>query len=297
MFDIDDLTLFVKVSELGGLTRAAEALGRPKSSASRQLARLEGQVGAPLFERTRNAMRLTDKGELLKQHARSVIEALDNAAAAMTALNGEPTGVLKINAPHLFATQIIAPHSRRFLARYPEIDLVIDTAPKPIGEVGTDVDVSIRVGPVEDTALIGRKIGVSELRLFASPAMFGRESQATFERDLADSDLIAGERLTYFRQVIDRKRGKLEVVMNVWEPATRHAFVIAGVGASWLPAFLCRSDVDAGRLVPLLPERRFGPIDILAVFSVQSGATAKVRAFIDFLIELDFAPVSTTTRG
>lgn len=128
------------------------------------------------------------------------------------------------------------------------------------------MDVSIRVGLVEDTSLIGRKIGVSELRLFASPAIFGRMSQATFEHDLADSDLIEDERLTSIRQIIDRKRGKLEVVMNVWEPATRHAVVLAGVGASWLPAFLCRSDVDAGRLVPLLPKRRFGPIDILAVF-------------------------------
>ena len=288
MFDVDDLKVFVKVAELASLSKAAEVLRRPKSTASRQIARLEHLIGAPLLQRTPRSMRLSDEGRILLHHAVRIISALNDAEAAMAAAQNQPRGTLHVNVPHLFASQILAPRTSAFLARYPDIDLIVDIAQKPIGDIANDVDLAIRVGPVGDSALVGKKIGVSELRLFASPAMFAAETRADFERDLVASALIEGAQLTSFRQVIARRRGALAMVMQIWEPATRHAFVLAGAGAAWLPVFLCTSDVATGRLTPLLADRRFAPIDIWALFSMQAGASAKVRAFLDFLSEIDF---------
>ncbi|BDG73259.1 LysR family transcriptional regulator [Roseomonas fluvialis] len=279
----DDLRIFVAVAEAKGVSRAAARLGLPKSSVSRQVTRLEAEAGAILFERGRGGVRLTDAGHALFDQAVRVGQLIEGAAASVQAALAAPRGVLRVNVPHLFATQFLAPRLPDFLRDCPEVELVIDVSHAPAGAMAPETDVVVRVGPLEDSALIARKLGVSELRLYAAPQALGRLSPRRAGALLAEAGLVEAVALGQYRSVVGFAGGRASRRVQVQEPLARMALVLAGAGAAWLPAFLCRDAVAQGRLVDLAPGDARGPIDLHALFPAHLAASPKVRAFIGFL--------------
>ncbi|MGX9965349.1 LysR family transcriptional regulator [Roseomonas sp. F4] len=283
----EDLRLFLRVAEAGSLSRAATVLRRPKSSISRQLARLEDEAGARLLERGREGVRLTDAGRVLLAHAAQVAALIDGAAAAVQAALETPQGVLRVNAPHLFATHFLAPHLPAFLAAHPGVKLVLDVSPVPVGAAAAETDVMIRVGPLEDSSLLARRIGTSELRLYVTPAALGGLAPEEAAARLRVSGIAEDAPLGQYRNVIAFEAGTPVQRIEVLDPIIRHGLVTAGAGAAWLPAFLCRSAAERGELLDLMPDAPRGPIALHAVFPPEGSKSPKLRVFLDFLTSLD----------
>lgn len=283
MLQTDDLRVFARVAEQGSLTRGAALAGRPKSTASRQIMRLERQAGGPLFERSVRQLRLTDAGRLLYEHARRVLDALAAAEAAMDLAQGAPRGVLRINVPLLFAAKFLTARLPGFMELHPELQVVLDISSHPAGAAVAEVDVAVRVGPIESSSLIARKLGTSELRLYASPSCLAGAARAVIEAEMMRHDATGEAERGCFRDVLAFLGGLPQRRIEVVDPLVRHGLIVAGAGVAWLPAFLCRDDVAAGRLVNLLPQLLRGQVEIHALFTVHGGATPKVRAFTDFL--------------
>jgi len=283
----DDLRVFLRVAEAGSLSRAAAVLRRPKSSISRQLARLEDEAGARLLERGREGVRLTDAGRVLLDHAAQVAALIDGASAAVQAAMETPQGVLRVNAPHLFATHFLAPHLPAFLAAHPGVKLVLDVAAVPVGAAATETDVTIRVGPLEDSSLLARRIGTSELRLYATPAALGDLPPAEAVARMQLTGLAEDAPLGQYRSVIAFEAGIPVQRIEVLDPIIRHGLVMAGAGAAWLPAFLCRAAAARGDLLDLMPGAPRGPIALHAVFAPEASKSPKLRVFLDFMAALD----------
>lgn len=279
----DDLRVFLRVAEARSLSRAAAVLRRPKSSVSRQLARLEEEAGAMLVERGRDGIRLTDAGRVLLDHARQVAALIDGAAAAVQASLVTPRGVLRVNAPHLFATHFLAPRLPGFLAAHPGVTVVLDVAPVPVGAQAAETDVMIRVGPLEDSSLIARRLGNSEVRLYATPAALHGLAPDVAVALIRDAGLAEAAPLGHHRSIVAVEEGRPVRRMEALEPLVRHGIVMAGAGAAWLPAFLCRAAAARGDLVDLTPGAPLGPIALHALFSAEGATSPKVRAFLDFL--------------
>jgi DNA-binding transcriptional LysR family regulator len=279
----DDLRVFLRIAEAQSLSRAAAVLRLPKSSVSRQLARLEADAGAALVERGRGGVRLTDAGRVLHDHAIRVVELLDGAAASVQAALATPRGVLRVNVPHLFATNFLAARLPEFLRDYPEVDVVLDVSSAPAGALVSETDVIVRVGPLEDSALIARRLGVSELRLYAAPAALAGLDPAQAAALLEGSGLLEQAPLGRYRTVVAFEQGRAVRRIEALEPLVRHGLVTAGAGAAWLPAFLCRAEVAAGRLVELTPGLAVGPIPVHALYTAQAATSPKLRAFVGFL--------------
>ena len=125
MFDLADLRVFARIAELGNLSAAARALGMPKSSASRSLARLEAVAGSALVERSTRHLRLTDAGRLLHRHARRILDDVGEAEDALTGLAGEPRGTLRVSVGFTFAVGPLASMLPAFSARYPEVRVAL----------------------------------------------------------------------------------------------------------------------------------------------------------------------------
>lgn len=282
----DDLRVFVRIAESGSISRAAAQLRQPKSSVSRQLARLEGEAGAALLERAPDGMRLTDAGRVLLEHATRVVELLDGATAAVQAALATPRGVLRANVPHLFAIGFLAPRLHDFLRDYPEVEVVLDVSALPQGAMAPATDVIVRVGSLEDSGLIARRLGVSELRLYAAPTALGERTPAEAAARLATGGLMETVPLGQYRNIVAIEGESPRLRAQAQEPLARYGLVLAGAGAAWLPAFLCRDDVAARRLVDVTPDAPRGPIEIHALYSAQSAASPKVRAFVAFLARI-----------
>ena len=289
MFDLADLRAFARIADLGSLSAAARALGMPKSSASRSLARLEAATGSSLIERSTRHLRLTDAGRLLQRHARRILDDVSEAEDALTGLVGVPRGTLRVSVGFTFATGPLAPMLPGFLARYPEVRVALAIDNRNVDLLAEDLDVAIRIGSLPDSDLVARRLTTIALWTCASPAyLAARGTPATVE-DLRSHELIGR---------VDRKAAwrfrapggvlkEIEVVPGtvIPEPAVLQAVLIGGAGIGRLPDFCAADAVTNGTLVRLLPEYGDDAVDVHALYPSHRSLSAKVRVFIDALAE------------
>jgi DNA-binding transcriptional LysR family regulator len=188
--DLNRIATFVRVVEAGSFTAAAAALGLPKSSVSRNVARLEDDLGVRLLQRTTRKLQLTEAGRLYFEHVNAALGGLDEASRAVTELSREPHGTVRVTAPPDLATSYLADVFARFQRRHPRIRVDLNLSSRVVDLVGEGYDLAIRAGRLTDSSLVGRKIGDSELGLFASPDYLARRGTPVHPADLAAHDCV-----------------------------------------------------------------------------------------------------------
>ena len=289
MLDLTDVRIFIQAVDAGGLSAAARLRAMPKSTISRALVRLEGKLGVVLLERSTRGLRLSDAGQLFLPHARRLLDSAEEAQLAVDGLAGQPQGVLRVNAAFTFALGVVAPMLPSFLARYPDVSVVLDSDSRIIDLARGDADVAIRLGALADSDLMVRRLGVIELWPCASAAYLdGRDVPATVA-ELETHRLIAcraGETSWKFR-TDDGAEEHCAVAPGtaVAEPAVLQAVVLGGAGVGRLPDFLARPHLQSGHLVRLLPGWHSDGIPVNALYARNRSISSKVRLFIDALQE------------
>ena len=289
MFDLTDLRAFARIADLGSLSGAARALGMPKSSASRSLARLEMATGSALMERSTRHLRLTDAGRLLQRHARRILDDVGEAENALAGLSGVPRGTLRVSVGFTFAVGPLAPMLPQFLARYPEVRVALAIDNRNVDLLAEDLDLVIRIGKLRDSDLIARRLTTIALWTCASPAyLAARGTPATID-DLRSHELISrvDRRSTWRFRALGGEPCEIEVVPGtvIPEPAVLKAVLIGGAGIGRLPEFYAADAIAAGTLARLLPEYEGDSVDVHALYPSHRSLSAKVRVFIDALAE------------
>ena len=289
MFDLIDLRAFARIADLGSLSAAARALGMPKSSASRSLARLEAAAGAALIERSTRHLRLTDAGHLLQRHARRILDDVAEAENALTGLVGMPRGTLRVSVGFTFAAGPLASMLPKFLARYPEVRVALSIENRNVDLLAEEFDVAVRIGPLRDSELIARRLTAIALWTCASPAYLAARGTPMTVDDLRAHELIARvDRRTAWR--FQRPGGAVDAIdvvpgTVIPEPAVLKTVLIGGAGIGRLPEFHAADAVVDGTLVRLLPEYQQDCVEVHALYSSHRSLSAKVRVFIDALAE------------
>ena len=279
---------FVSVAEEGGFSAAAEELGLSKSAASRQIAALEDALGAQLLKRSTRSVKLTDSGYAYLERCRALLADLDEADRAVAALQNEPKGLLKINAPMSFGVSHTAPAVAEFMARYPDLQVALILNDRFVDPYDEGFDVTLRIGALEDSSLAARKLAQIEMGLYASPAYLEKHG-----RPRGPNDLKSHAALHYGRpsaQSAWSLRGTQDAVSIRYRLCSNNGdalrvAALAGLGIALIPAFLVRDEVRSGRLVALLDGFEPKPIDLYAIYPPTRFLAAKVRLFIDFLAE------------
>lgn len=255
---------------------------------SRSIARLESEVGTVLVERSSRGLRLTDAGQLFLSHAELIMAEVDEAQLALDGLVGAPRGTLRINAAVTFAAGVIAPMLPAFLARYPDVRVVLETENRVIDLARDAADVAIRVGKLEDSDLLARKLTTVELWPCASPAYLAAHGQPRTTAEFASHKLFGwfdGPPKWRFTTPAGQEE-LVSVPMGsvISEPVVFQGILLAGVGIGRTPDFLAAPAVTDGSLIRLLADHGCEAVEVHAVYPSKRSLSPKVRVFVDALL-------------
>lgn len=294
--DLNELRFFVEVSNARSFTGAAQRIGVPKSTVSRAVQRLEARLGVRLVERTTRRVALTEVGELYLNHCRRVMEEAEQADLAVGALQAEPRGRLRIGVPIPFARLIAGSLLAEFLSRYPWVQVQLEFMDNDSAVHAGDLDLMIRAGALGDSGLLIKPLFKVLPGIFASPAYVEARGRPETPAGLRDHRCIAtscdtagGEpgSMTTWRLRRGSELAEVQITPRVAvpDPEMNRQLAIAGVGIALLSKGLVRADVEAGRLLRLLPEWEPEPVVLHAFYPSRLGSSPKVRAFLEFLKE------------
>jgi DNA-binding transcriptional LysR family regulator len=278
------------VVETGNFARAGDALGLTQSGVSRASARLEMRIGVRLFNRTPRAVTLTDEGRRFHQSVVPLLAGFEEAATDAAGSAAQPRGRLRVNVDPWFARLVLAPRLPSFLATYPTVSLEL-TVRDALGDlVGDGVDVAVRFGLPEPSALIARKLLETRILTCAAPSYLARHGKPRQPRDLERHECLL------FRDPVTgrpfpwefHKRGKV-VVANVTgrlvvnDLASKLVACVAGQGVAQTFALGVDALLERGELVQLLPDWSEERFPLYVYYPSRHLPPAKVRAFIDFI--------------
>ena len=283
--------VFVTVVARGSFTKAADALDTSPANVTRYINELEAHLRTRLINRTSRRLSLTEGGEALFDRAKSILEEVAETEALATTASLQPRGRLRINAPLSFGSLVLAPLWPKFIAKYPDVELDIALIDRVVDIVEEGYDLAIRISRTTSGSHIARRLGRSPNLVCASPAYLAAHGMPQVPADLA-RHLCLG--YTYGATSDEWQfagpGGTLESVRVRWalranNGETARAAAIAGAGVIWQPSFVIGKDVQAGRLVEVMPGYHMPPVDILAIYASRRHLSAKVRVMVDFLVD------------
>ncbi len=284
------IPVFVAVVENGGFSAAARKLEISKSAVSKRINQLEKHLGVRLLHRTTRKLSLTEAGERYFEHAAQALTAAGQAEDAVTELQGEPQGNLKICSPMSFGRLHVAPLIPKLLQRYPklQIDLVMDD--RMVDLVAAGFDVAIRSGRLPDSTLVARKLAPLRQVLCASPDYIDRYGMPCTPAELTRRNCVLFSYSSDANEWTLNGEDGPEIVLVSGSYRVNNSEALlealrAGIGIGRLPTFVAGPDLKTGRLVKLFESYRIPAQTFYAVFPERKYLPAKVRVFLDFAIE------------
>ncbi len=282
---LDDLALLVTIADQGSFTAAAGALGLPKSTVSRRLADLELLLRTSLFRRSTRALSLTDEGRRIYDMAKPSIAAADNAARAIAERERLVAGRVSLTTTAALGQYLIAPHLIKLTAAYPDVQIELRLTERRINIIGDGIDLAVRMGALDDSDLVARRLCKVRRLLVASPAYLEKAGKPVAPSDLASHNAIVTS------AALDTWRfdGGWECAMR-WTIAAgnmlvAHQLARLGHGIALLPDFMLEADLEQGGLVRLLPEHPMEREDAWIVSSAQRYRSLAVQTVLNSLVE------------
>lgn len=284
------LPAFVAVVEAGSFSGAARQLGGSKSALSKKVSQLEQLLGCQLLYRTTRSLSLTEAGERYFETVRHAVRLAGEGEDAIGALQAAPRGLLRVTVPMVYGRRHVVPLIPDFLARHPEVQLQFEMSDEQRDLVAEGFDVGLRIGALEDSSLIARRLAPCHSTLCAAPAYLARAGVPQSPEDLERHNCLF---YSLFRggaqwrllgpdgEVGVTPRGNFEVNNS----DAIHSALLAGLGIGNMPDFIVGDDLAAGRLVSVLPAYRLPEHGIWCLYPRRRHLPAKVAAWLAFLDE------------
>ncbi|HVY81414.1 MAG TPA: LysR substrate-binding domain-containing protein [Steroidobacteraceae bacterium] len=286
------MVVFARVVEARSFSAAAERLGLSKSAISKQIKRLESDLGASLLRRTTRSLSVTHAGELLYERASQAIALFEQASGKLSEQSHQPHGKLRVTAPVTYGRVCVVPRLTAFLQRYPRIELQLVLLDRPVDLAAEGFDLAIRLVPKLPGDVIARPLGRSGYTLVAKPGLFTRRTQPREPSDLKHVNCLryeATERLSIWQFTREGTTANVRVTGNmvVNNSEALRELALQGIGVAVLPDFLAESEIKRGRLERLLSGWHVTPpfaTDAHIVWLPDRYRTPAMQAFVDFMI-------------
>lgn len=291
MLDLRTLTIFARVAERRSFVRAARDLGITQSGVSNAVGRLEAQLGVRLLARTTRNVGLTEDGAALFERSRQILSDLDEAEQVLTQARLQPRGRLRVDMPVCFGRLKVVPLLGAFRAQYPDIELVVSSTDRFVDLVEEGIDIGFRLGALQDSSLIARRLTRSQFHLVAAPAYFAARGRPRSLEDITKHDCLGfTPRETRRPREWRFRRGGADVSLS---PAGSMCFsdagalaaaAISGYGLAQMRDYYTDDAIASGALTPALEKLRPEPDPISLVYPQARHLSPKVRVFIDFMV-------------
>ncbi len=290
MIDKNAMALYVKVVEYTSFSKAAAREGVPVSTVSRKISELEKTLGVRLLERSTRQLRTTEIGQEYYERCRRGLEEFAVANLLISNRQTEVSGTLRISVPPNLSDVIVAPLVTGFQAMYPNVVFRVLVTNRRVHLIEDGIDLAMRVGELEDSNLVARRLIQYRHLLVATPEFLGKAGHPQNPSDLTDRPLIAfspwfGEPVWH---LTDGKKVKSVLVeprfsINDYNGVQRS--VLDGSGIGEIPSIVCGNELEEGRLVEVMPKWRFQPVTLSAVYPARLNLSRVVRLFKDFCVE------------
>jgi DNA-binding transcriptional LysR family regulator len=286
-----EIELFVQVADTGSLSRAAEALDLSNAAASRHLSALETRLGARLVERNTRRLYLTDTGREFYSRARTIVADLRDAESAVNATALNPTGTLRITASLSFSMHHVAPLLREYTSRYPNVQVHLEAANRYMDIIDNNIDVAIRTRESEpDSNITIRRVAETRRIMAASPGYLARHGSPRSLEELQRHKMLIYTYANSPNELRFSKDGVHSVVtarglLESNDGQILRAAALDGLGILVQPTYILYEDIVAGRLVPVLDDWDLPRLNINLAYPSRKHLSAKVRTFIDFMVE------------
>jgi len=276
---------FVAVADLEGFAPAARKLGLSPSGVTRLVSALEERLGARLLQRTTRSVALTDAGARYLERARRILADIEEAEAAAEGERLLPRGRLVVSAPVGFGRLHVSPVVSEYLKRYPEVSAELRLSDLNINLVDEGVDLAVRIGHLHDSSLVARHVGQMRRIVVASPGYLDKLGEPQTPEAITTHQTIqflSGWRFVEYGREI-RITATPRLITNSADAAVRYA--AEGGGLTQVLAYQAADQIGAGRLKVVLKKFEQPPLPIHVVYPTSRLLSAKVRTFIDLVIE------------
>lgn len=275
---------FVAVAETSSFTAAAARLGASVAHLSRQIVRLENRLDVQLFHRTTRKVTTTEEGHVFYRHCRQLLDGLDEAERAITSLQSQPSGKLRMTAPVSYGEKYIAPLVNDFLLLHPRLEIELQLTNQRLDLIEEGVDLAIRLGVLEDARLVAWKLGARDQFLCASPGYLTRYGEPRTLSDLAQHNCLLGT-LDHWRFNDNGRVRNLKVKGRMRcssGPALRDA-ALKDLGLVQLPDYYVGGHLQRGELISVLDAYKPEQEGIWALHPQNRHLSPKVRLLIEYL--------------
>ena len=292
MEDFAAISAFVRVVEAKSFAAAAAQLGMTPSGVSRAVSRLEEQLGARLLFRSTRSLRLTDDGASFHARCKEILADLTEATEALGYAQRKPTGKLRIGVPAAVGRTVIIPRLAEFEQRYPDIRLELSMCDYPYDLNEEGIDCAVRVGPLEDSSLIARKIGYLRNVMIASPDYLAKHGAPSSIDDLKDHRCInyilpnGRPRQWQFETPSGQVAVDIDAHLLINDAESVIQAVVAGLGITQAPHVIAACMLDFGKLELVMTDTTSTGKPVWIVYPQKKHLSARVQAFIEWVREV-----------
>lgn len=290
---IQAMQVFVRVADNGSFSRAAESLHLPRATVSTLVSQLETHLGVRLLHRTTRTVNLTIDGALYYEHCVRLLADLEEMEARFQQTATRPKGRLKVDVPGRLARLVLIPALAEFLQQHPELELEMGVTDRPIDLIQEGVDCVVRVGDLQDSRLVARRVGMLPQRNFASPDYLARygipETLEDLQRHYAVNYASPLTGKVYDWEYLEDgtlKTLPMAARVTVNNAEAYMACAIAGLGLVQAPDYDTADAVRAGQLVEVLPRWQPPSMPVAVLYPHRRHLSSRVRAFTDWVAYL-----------
>ncbi len=290
MHSLNDMAIFAAVVDTGGFTAAAQSLGISTPVISKRISALESDLGSRLLFRTTRKISLTEAGSVFYQYCNRIVTEAQEAEAAVTYLNAEPRGLLRVTAPITFGSYQITNALPDFMARYPEVQIDLDVSDRTVDLAEEGFDIAIRLTREPPQLYVARHLTKTRRVVCAAPDYWDRHGRPKKPSDLLSHDCIVYSPNPNYNNWIFERNQNIETVsvqgrFKVNNTNAMLEAAIAGLGVIMLTSISVDHAIANKQLEPVLLDYDSPGACIYALYLPNRYLSSKARVFIDFMVE------------
>ena len=287
------MQVFTRVVDTNSFTKAAETLDLPRASVTTIIQNLEAYLGVRLMHRTTRRLSLTPDGAAYYERCVRILADVDETESSLQNGSKKPNGKLRVDMPGALGRTVVIPALCEFHTRYPDIDLQLGFSDRPVDLLQEGVDCVIRVGALQDSSLVARRIGLFEGVTCAAPDYLARAGEPRTIDELSQFRAVnyfssRTGRIINFDFLVDGKEVEVKMPgsVSVNDADAYVTCAVEGFGIIQAPLFMVLPHLGSGALKEVLPEWKPLPMPISAVYPHSRHLSPKVRVFVDWVAEI-----------
>ncbi|HBS6723827.1 LysR family transcriptional regulator [Klebsiella pneumoniae] len=291
----DAMRAFARVVEAGSFTKAAQTLHMSKTTVTQLIQQLESRLRVRLLHRTTRKLGVTPDGAVYYERVIRLLADMEDAENNLSSAAMTPRGRLRVDVPSPLARLILVPALPAFHARYPDIQIDMGVSDREVDLIGDNVDCVLRGGQITDQSLIARHVGDLQIGVYVAPSYVERLGAPAHPRELQNTDHCIAGFLSSRTSKIDplvlcSENERIEITGNyVLAVDDGNAYLeagLVGLGVIALPNYMAAAHQAVGALIPLFTQWRISPMPLYLAFPPNRHVNAKLRVFIDWIVEL-----------